>query len=377
MNTTPCAVTTLSLIHFRNHAHTRLEPGAESVILTGHNGAGKTNILEAVSLLAPGRGLRRARLCDIDSKSASGQPWAVSAHIRNAHGDVQIGTGRDPASQDGDKRIVRIDGTPARSHTALAEHISIAWLTPREDGLFMEGGTARRKFLDRLVYGFDPTHATRVNAYEYAMRERNRLLADARGADTHWLTSLERKMAETGAAIAHARLEAINHINHVMQASPLSFPKAALSIAGFTEDALARGDVALQAEDALAEALERNRREDAGAGRTLIGVHRSALTVLHLGRNMEAEFCSTGEQKALLLALTLAEARASARWHHRVPVLLLDEVAAHLDKAKRRELFDELSDIGAQAWMTGTDEALFDGIDARRWRVEAGTLATQ
>lgn len=362
-------INTLNLHEFRNYAHLSLDVGGASVVLTGHNGAGKTNILEAVSLLAPGRGMRRARLSEMDR--LGGGAWVISATLDTPQGEVQIGTGRDDSAPETDKRLVRIDGKPARGHTALAEHVSIVWLTPENDQLFMEGPSARRKFLDRLVYGFDPEHASRVAAYEYAMRERNRLLADRR-ADPHWLSTLERKMAEKSLAIAVARMETAAHLNQTMQESRLSFPKADMNLTGFAEKFLAEGAPALHAEDAMAEALERSRHEDAQSGRSSFGAHKSELGVVHVAKAMPAELCSTGEQKALLLSIVLAEARAGARWHGRVPLMLLDEVVSHLDASRRAELFEEIQASGAQAWMTGTDAEMFAGMrgNARFFEVE-------
>jgi DNA replication and repair protein RecF len=253
--------------------------------------------------------------------------------------------------------------------------MAVAWLTPQMDQLFNEGGSARRRFLDRLVYGFDTEHAGRVNAYEYAMRERNRLLSDRR-ADPYWLDSLEHKMAQTGAAIAIARMSACDHINEEMQRAQHPFPRAILSIEGLVERKVREGATAVAAESAFASALHASRREDAAAGRTLSGAHRSELSVLHSQKNMEAATCSTGEQKALLLSIVLAEARACARWKGIVPVLLLDEVVAHLDAGRRQELFREILATGAQAWMTGTDAALFAGLEgsAQFLQVEQGTV---
>ncbi|NBO20073.1 MAG: DNA replication/repair protein RecF, partial [Proteobacteria bacterium] len=289
--------------------------------------------------------------------------------------EAQIGTGRDPESSDADKRLVKIDGRPARGQAELSRHISALWLTPQMEQLFQEGASAGRKFLDRLVYSFDAEHASRVNEYEYAMRERNRLLSQYR-PDEVWLDALEQTMAETGAAIAQARLLAAEHINLAIQASPLSFPKADLSIRGPVEDLLSQGMAAVAAEEAFKGQLRAARGQDAAAGRTLSGVHRSELGVIHIIKQMPAENCSTGEQKALLLSIVLAQARAGAQWKGVVPVLLLDEVVAHLDATRRLELFEEICQIGAQSWMTGTDASLFAGLEgeAQYFHVENGTV---
>lgn len=369
-------LTSLSLHAFRNYQTARLEVTRAPVVLAGKNGAGKTNILEAVSLLSPGRGLRRARLGDIDNHRA-GLPWAVAARASGMLGEARLGTGRDEESAgDGaDRRIVKIDGRVSKGQAELAQHLAMIWLTPQMEQLFLEGASSGRKFLDRLVYSFDADHAGRINAYEFAMRERNRLLSQYR-PDTAWLGTLEQSMAETGAAIAQARLATVEHINLVIRRSALSFPKAELSIRGMVENLLLSGLPAVQAEAAFAQALQQGRREDAAAGRTLAGVHRSELNVLHVIKQMPAQLCSTGEQKALLLSIVLAQARSGAQWKGVVPLLLLDEVVAHLDATRRLELFEEICQIGAQTWMTGTDAALFAGLEgvAQYYQVENGHL---
>ena len=405
-----CSLQSLSLNNFRNYSYARIDLSDAPVVLTGSNGAGKTSILEAVSLLTPGRGLRRARLSELDSKSPSplegeggvgglspqsnilrdsplpnpppqggreNRGWAVAASIQGMQGEVKIGTGRDPESGDdsADKRIVRIDGKPARGQAELARHFSVIWLTPQMEQLFQEGTSAGRKFLDRLVFSFDPEHASRVSEYEYAMRERNKLLQNER-IDTIWLDALEQTMAETGAAIANARLHTVEHINDTIHRSTLSFPKADIQVLGIIEDKLQNGLAAVQAEEEFKALLKSARGQDRAAGRTLSGTHRSAMQVKHVIKQMPAESCSTGEQKALLLSIVLAQARAGAQWHGVVPVLLLDEVVAHLDATRRLELFEEICEINAQTWMTGTDAALFAGLEqkAQAFRVENGEI---
>lgn len=371
------SVASLSLNHFRNYGAARLEISPAPVVLTGHNGAGKTNILEAISLLTPGRGLRRAKLGELDNRMEDHLPWAVAAGINGMQGEVKIGTGRDAdAGEAGiDKRMVKIDGKPARSQADLARHISVIWLTPQMEQLFNDGTSAGRKFLDRLVFSFDPEHAARVNEYDFAMRERNKLLSHPR-SDEVWLEALEMTMAETGTAIASARLHTVEHINHAIAESTLSFPKAFISISGIVEDLLKLGTPAVQIEQDFNTILRRGRMQDSAAGRTLSGPHRSAMKVIHVEKQMPAEACSTGEQKALLLSMVLAEARSGARWHGVVPVLLLDEVVAHLDATRRQELFAEIEQIGAQVWMTGTDPGLFAGMDKKSqfFRVENGSI---
>jgi len=364
-------VRTLSLSHFRNYHSVRIEVSDSPVVLIGPNGAGKTNVLEAISLLTPGRGIRRAKLSDIDRMDSSA-PWAVAAEVAGLRGETSIGTGRSADEENSEKRIVKIDGKAARSQTELGSVFAALWLTPQMDNLFIEGGTARRKFLDRLIYSFDGEHATRVNAYDFAMRERNRLLQDGR-ADPVWLCALEQKMAEQGIAIAVARQHGIEGLNNAVMLSAHSFPKVYLSLAGFVEDALAQRS-ALETEEAFKEKLAAARAQDAATGRTGTGIHRSELGVLHVEKNMVAERCSTGEQKALLVSIILAQARAGAAWHGRIPALLLDEVVTHLDATRRAELFAELSSLGAQSWLTSTDRDLFGGFDAQFLTVKPGHI---
>lgn len=372
------SLSSLALTHFRNYHSARIEVSSAPVILTGHNGAGKTNILEAISLLTPGRGLRRAKLSELDTQGDHGLAWTVAAMVNGMQGLTKIGTGRDPeAGDDGiDKRITKIDGKISRSQSELARHLAMVWLTPQMEQLFQEGASSGRKFLDRLVYSFDPEHASRINEYEFAMRERNKLLQLDR-ADPHWLDALEQTMAETGAAIASARLHTVEHINQVISESPLSFPKASININGMLEDLFKLGTAAVQVENDFKVILRSNRPIDGGAGRTLLGTHRSEMKVTHVTKNMPAESCSTGEQKALLLSIVLAEARAGAKWHGVIPVILLDEVVAHLDALKRRELFEEICQLGAQVWMTGTDAGLFAGLEniGQYFTVENGQIA--
>lgn len=375
-------IRSLALYGFRNYASQRIEVSAAPVVLAGHNGAGKTNILEALSLLTPGRGLRKAKLGDMDSRQ-QGQwsPWVIAAQAEGMQGAVQIGTSREPTDSEdsSDKRLTRIDGKPVRGQAELARHLAMIWLTPQMEQLFQEGASAARKFLDRLVYTFDADHAGRVTEYEFAMRERNRLLALPHAADPSWLDALEQTMAEVGAAIASARLNTVEHMNTTIQQSPLSFPKAWVHVHGAVEDALAAGTPAVHVEAASKDTLKASRRQDAAAGRSLHGVHRSEMRVIHQLKQIPAESCSTGEQKALLLSMVLAQARASARWRGVVPLLLLDEVAAHLDATRRLELFEEICQIGAQTWLTGTDRSLFEGMQgkAQFFLVEGGRAVPQ
>jgi len=347
------AVLRLKLSNFRGYADARIEVDRRSVVLTGPNGAGKTNILEALSMLAPGRGLRRARLSDLDRQG--GGAWAIAARLqRGAEEPVEVGTGRDP--EGGDKRVVRIDAKPVRGQAQLAEIGAIQWLTPQMDGLFLDGAGNRRRFLDRLVTGADPDHAGRLATYDHAQRERLRLLREGR-ADPTWLDALEDTMARHGVAVAAARRERVHALDGATVGSGV-FPQAALRLAGSVETWLDEIP-ALEAEDRLKARLAQNRRIDGESGMTAEGPHRSDLEVTHVARGQAARLCSTGEQKALLLSIQLANARLVKGHSGAAPLLLLDEVAAHLDEARRTALFEEIQVLGAQAWLTGTDAQLF------------------
>ena len=351
------AVNSISLTRFRNHAATSLEIDRPVAVLTGANGSGKTNLLEALSFLSPGRGMRRARLSEIDRVGDSG-PWAVSASITGKLGDARVGTGRDAAAE-GERRIVRIDGAPARSQSALGDHLTVSWLTPAMDRLFTEGASGRRRFLDRLVYAFDGEHAGRVNGYEHAWRERNRLIKDGR-REAAWYAALEETLAETGVAIAAARAALIARLNRICAATRDPFPAAELALDGEIDRWLV-GTPALEVEDRLRATLAAARFGPQEAE----GPHRSDLAVTHVGKAMPAAQCSTGEQKALLVGIVLAHARLQAIDEHAAPILLLDEVAAHLDDRRRAALFEAVFDLGGQAWLTGTDLSTFAPIADR------------
>lgn len=355
------SLASLSLSHFRNYASLKLELAPTPVILTGANGIGKTNILEAVSLLAPGRGLRGARPQELSHReNAQDYPWAVSALVRSAEGSVRIGTGKDPLA-DGEKRIVRIEGQNARSQNALAAHVSVLGLTPQMDQTLNESTTSRRQWLDKLAGIFYPDHTRQLAIYEHAKNERKRLLYDRR-ADISWVESLEERMAEQAIAIAAARLEAIGLLQTSVAEAQSPFPKARLAISGSVESTLAHGGNAIRAEEILRDELSHSRELDRETGKTNFGPHRSDFLVEHLEKNMPAGLCSTGEQKALLLGITLAAARAKSKWHGLVPILLFDEVVAHLDEDRRASLFDEIVALKAQCWMTGTDTHLFTAL---------------
>ena len=369
---TRVAVTRLMLTDFRNYAALRLQAGGRSVILTGPNGAGKTNVLEAVSFLAPGRGLRRAKLGDVTRTDAeagdvpAGRCWAVAAQLSGSTGPIDIGTGIDPdPAAVRERRVVRVEGRTERAQSVLCEHIAVVWLTPQMDGLFIDGPGARRRFLDRLVYAADPAHAGRVSAYEQAMRERVRLLSE-RGlaADSGWLDALEATMAEKGMAVAAARRDMVGRLAAFIDVGTGPFPGAELALLGGPEAWLDEMP-ALAAEERLRAQLCQDRKFDAEDGRTKNGPHRTDLEVRHAVKKREASMCSTGEQKALLTGLVLAHARMQSVEQGRCPVLLLDEIVAHLDHDRRLALFDLIDDLGAQVWMTGTDPELFDGMRGR------------
>ena len=368
------SVSRLIVTDFRSYARAELELDQRPVTLTGENGAGKTNLLEAVSLLSPGRGLRGAAYADLARVGGAGG-WAVSATLRLPDGDeLRIGTGQEAGTENSNRsRIVRIDGVNA-GPSALAEYVCMVWLTPAMDRLFVEGASERRKFFDRLVMGFDPSHGTRANAYERALRERNRLLADGIFDDA-WLTGLEEQMAEHGVAIAAARAEMLARLRGALEAaSEAAFPRAEIALEGALEEQVTR-DPAVDVEDRFRARLKEMRNRDAGAGRALDGPHRTDLLVRHAAKDREARLCSTGEQKALLIGMVLANARLLAA-RGRQPLLLLDEVAAHLDEVRRAALFDEIVGLGLQAFMTGTDPSLFEafGPRAQHLRVEGGQI---
>jgi DNA replication and repair protein RecF len=382
----PLAVRRLVLTEFRNYRRLRLTAEARPVVLTGANGAGKTNLLEALSYLAPGRGLRRARLAQVARRTPEGASpeavsetaWAVSATLAGPQGPVEIGTGREPPragdGQGAEKRLVRIDGAPAKSQGELARLLSVTWLTPEMDRLFLDAGAARRRFLDRLVYGFVAGHAASVSAYQRALRERNRLLRDGAG-DGVWLSALEADMAEAGVAVAAGRRHVVGRLNQVSRNHVGVFPRAQVAIEGALEDWLEELP-ALAAEDRFRARLHEGRRRDAEAGGAALGPHRSDFAVRHAGHELPAASCSTGEQKALLIAIVLATARLLALDRGAPPILLLDEVVAHLDETRRAALFDEICALRVQAWLTGTDRSLFAGLEGRAqfMAVEAGDV---
>jgi DNA replication and repair protein RecF len=349
------ALTRLSLTDFRNHAAMTLEPAAQFIALHGPNGAGKTNILEAISLLVPGRGLRRAALSEIVRNGGS-TGFAVSADID----DVKIGTGVDAAAPE--RRKVRINGANATINN-LAEWLSVIWLTPAMDRIFVDGAGARRRFLDRLVLALEPSHARTSSRYEKAVQQRNRLLSGPNMPDPLWLDALEMQMSESGAAIIDARERMLSALVAQLETAPVApfaVPDIKLDIAGPTDP------------QELRSAWKNSRKRDAGAGRTLTGPHRADLVVHHRANGQAADRSSTGEQKALLLSLILAHAALVTAQRGTPPILLLDEIAAHLDPSRRAALFERLAATGAQVWMTGTEASLFDGIGTTAELVAVG-----
>lgn len=344
-------LSSLTISHFRSHRIARIETDARPVAIYGPNGAGKTNILEAVSLFSPGRGLRRASAEDM-ARRPEALGWKLSGVLRSMHQVHEI----DITSEAGAARQVRIDGKTA-PQTALGRIARVLWLIPAMDRLWIEGAEGRRRFLDRMTLSFEPGHADLSLTYDKAMRERNRLLKDM-VRDPAWYSALEARMAETGASIHANRLAALARLDAAQTGAETAFPSASLD--------LIHADAALPdtAED-LRAVLADNRMRDLSAGRTLIGPHRADLTGTYAAKGVLAKDCSTGEQKALLVSLILANARALAQDFGAPPLLLLDEVAAHLDADRRAALYDEIVALGAQAWMTGTGPELFDALGDR------------
>jgi len=371
------AVLALTLTDFRSYERAELIAGGRSVYLFGPNGAGKTNLLEAISLFSPGRGMRSASLAELGRRrpdETEGRAWAISIALAGEEGEARLGTGIEAAGAA--RRTVRIEGETVQPGR-LAEHLRPLWLTPAQDRLFLEGAAERRRFFDRLVFAAEPIHAAHAGAYERALRERTRVLADE-PPDRVWLAALEGRMAEAGARVAEARAATLTALQaEIDQRGGRPFPQADLGLSGeFEQMALAGaplGDIEAQ----LAAALAASRPRDAAAGRALTGPHRCDLAVVHREHGRPASECSTGEQKALILNLVLAQgARLSRAKSQPNPILLLDEVAAHLDRLRRAALTDEIEALGLQAFLTGTDEALFDPFKGRALgvRVDASRL---
>jgi DNA replication and repair protein RecF len=358
----------LTLTNFRSYhaAQVTLER-AGPVVLTGANGAGKTNLVEAISLLAPGRGLRRATMDELAFSEGDGS-WAVSAEIEGMLGLSTLGTGIDPptAEETAPARKCRVDRETVGSAAAFADHLRVVWLTPAMDPLFNGPASERRRFLDRLVLAVDAQHSSRVAALERSLRSRNRLLEETQ-SDPHWLDAVEHETAEVAVAVAAARAETVNRLSGALVAArdqAPEFPHAEIALDGWMEKLLPTHS-AIEIEDRYRSLLKDNRARDAAAGRTLDGPHLSDFAVTHAGKGILASDASTGEQKALLIRMVLAHARLIKQMTGFAPLLLLDEVVAHLDPARRAALYDALSALGAQVWMTGADPVAFGDIVGR------------
>ena len=350
----------LVLTQFRSYSSLLLQCTTKPIIIVGPNGAGKTNILEAISFFSPGRGLRNIRLSEAcrhpGSESSSTYPWTVTANYIAGETHYHLGTTIN-VSEGKEKRIIHVDGEPLKTQTHLTQYLNILWLTPQMDRLFAEGMSTRRKFYDRLVYGFDASHATRLNRYDYFMRERNRLLQQYT-YDPSWMTVLEQKMAAESVAIAAARKWVLQRLHHAEAWMLGVFPQPQLHLLGQVE-LLLDTHKALDVEDILARQWSDNRHQDRAAGRTLEGIHKTDFQVYYAEKAMAAEYCSTGEQKALLVSIIMMAARLQAQIHQCPPILLLDEIAAHLDEQRRHALYDEIIDLKMQTWITGTDNHIF------------------
>jgi DNA replication and repair protein RecF len=364
------AILEIRLADFRSYGSARLAPGGASVFLFGRNGAGKTNLLEAISFFSPGRGLRGAPVGELGRREAGelqGRAWAIAIVLETGAGEVRAGTGLE--SNGAPRRVVRLSGEPATPGD-LAAFIRPMWLTPAQDRLFLDAPAERRRFLDRLVLAAEPGHGGHAGDYERALRERGRLLAE--GGDAAWLGAVETRMAKSGAQVAAARARTIEALQtEIDTRAARPFPRARLAFSGAWERMAVDGASAAEIEAALSLALAQGRARDAAAGRALSGPHRGDLTVVDAVKDRPAAECSTGEQKALVLNLVLAQAaRLSRAESSPNPILLLDEVAAHLDAIRRAALFDEIEALGLQAFLTGTDEALFETLKGRAMGVQ-------
>lgn len=355
----------ISLTDFRNYASLSLDLRPGAVVLTGENGAGKTNLLEAISFLSPGRGLRRSTYAEV-AREGGANGFAVNAQLDGPAGEWTVGTGTVGGEGGAEPlRRVRINGTNARSADELLDIVRVIWLTPAMDALFTGPAADRRRFLDRLVLAIDTHHGQRALDYEKAMRSRNRLLTDG-SSDNRWFGAIETQMAETGVAIAAARAEMVRLLSAMIERLPSDgpFPQADLALEGSLER-LIHEMPAVEIEESYRRGLADGRERDRAAGRTLEGPHRSDLLVRHRPKNMAAEYCSTGEQKALLVGIILSHARLSGEMSGLTPILLLDEIAAHFDPGRRAALFAILEELGGQCFMTGTERALFSALDGK------------
>jgi DNA replication and repair protein RecF len=356
----------LTLTNFRSYRTAQIEVAAGPIVLVGPNGAGKTNLIEAISFLAPGRGLRRATLDEVAFQEGDGS-WAVSADVDGALGLATLGTGIEAPTPESTAvtRKCRIDREPAVSVAALSDHVRVIWLVPAMDAMFSGPASERRRFLDRLALAVDAEHSGRVAALERSLRSRNRLLEEPR-PDPYWLDAVEHETAEVAVAVAAQRAETVGRLQQALKArdNPASvFPSGEIALKGWIEE-LVRQRPAIEVEDRYRAVLKDNRARDAAAGRTLDGPHLTDFSVTYAAKGIAAADASTGEQKALLIGLILAHAQLVAEMSGFAPLLLLDEVVAHLDPARRAALYGELEALGAQVWMTGADPAAFAEIEA-------------
>ena len=357
----------LELSFFRSYESHTLSAELKPIVLTGQNGVGKTNLLEALSFLIPGRGMRRAKLRDIRQQGCV-NPWTISYYLNDGGGELRVGTGQDPENPD--RRLVKINGEKAKNQAALAEWISMIWLTPQMDRLFLEGPQGRRRFLDRLVYGLDSAHAQRLVRYEKALKERNLLLSQG-SYDSRWIEGVEEVLINEGVPITIARQEVVLQLQSVLKIQDPSFPQAQLSLQGELESLL-QIQKSLDAEEELHRRMLDSRGKDRIARRTSLGPHQSDLITIFPEKNQQASFCSTGEQKALLLSIIMASAHLLSVRTGAIPLLLLDEVVAHLDNDRRKALFEAIMRLNMQTWLTGTDQALFEELEGKAQFVKLG-----
>lgn len=355
----------LILTNFRNYETAGFEFTNPITVIVGRNGAGKTNVLEAISLLTPGKGIRGATMNEIKKVDATN--WAVFGECSG----YKVGTGQEIGQA---KRTVRIDGEPQRGTNILATYVSAIWLTPQMDGIFLADSGERRRFFDRIIYNFDPEHASRVAVYENAMRERLRLLKDGVN-DAIWLKTLEKRMAEYGVAVAAARVEIISYLQTAIDERESLFPKPEINMTGKYEE-LIKSRSALEVEDIFVSDLANSRYQDADSGRTSQGVHRTDFAVFNKAKNIAAEYSSTGEQKALLLSIVIALGRMLKAYKNRTPIMLLDEVVAHLDEGRRTELFDEIKSLNCQTFLSGTENNFFEPLNAKHFLIENNAVKT-
>ena len=362
----------LTVSNFRNYSKVSLEPSQQMVVLLGNNGAGKTNLLEAISMLSPGRGLRRAQLTqlnraktdttDEDNIIEAQRQWAVSVKVESNGFQTRIGTGCETAAADGKiaKRLVKINGDIVKSQISLNDYLTLSWLTPQMDRLFLEGSSQRRRFLDRLVFAFDALHSKRVNRYNHALRERKKLLLSWT-QDASWLNAIENSLAEMGVAIVVTRQDLIRRLSPIIGKNMGLFPSAIISMEGEVESWLEDGS-ALEVEQRFREELKKSRANGFSEYSQIPGPHRSEFNCVHSSNKMEASLCSTGEQKALLVSIVLSHAILRKKECGSAPILLLDEISAHLDERRRSSLFELLQNLESQIWMTGTESGAFSDI---------------